>query len=57
MKQIIFLLILILLHNISCRTKEEWKTRAIYQILTDRFTRTSTGICNLRSYFGGNNKG
>ena len=57
MRQIIFLLTLILLQNISCKTKEEWKSRAIYQILTDRFARTSTGTCSLSSYCGGNYKG
>ena len=52
------LIIVILLSAISCKTKEEWKTRAIYQILTDRFARTSdTGFCNLGQYCGGNYRG
>ena len=50
MRQIILLIILILSKEISSRTKEEWKSRSIYQILTDRFARTSTGNCNLYSY-------
>ena len=57
MRQIILLIILILSKEISSRTKEEWKSRSIYQILTDRFARTSTGNCNLYSYCGGNFKG
>ena len=39
-------IIFILLSAIACKSKDEWKTRAIYQILTDRFARTSdTGSC------------
>ena len=55
---------IILLFNISlfpyifCRSLEEWKTRTIYQILTDRFARTSdTGHCNYGIYCGGNYQG
>ena len=52
------LIIFLLLSAISCKSKEEWKTIAIYQILTDRFARTSdTGWCNLSQYCGGNNRG
>jgi pilus assembly protein CpaE len=40
------------------KTKEEWLSRSIYQILTDRFARTSDkGDCNLGSYCGGNYQG
>ena len=50
-----FLLLFILASTISCRTKEEWKSRSIYQIITDRFARTSdTGPCQLTKYCGGN---
>ena len=43
---------------ISCKSKEEWKPRAIYQILTDRFARTSdTGHCDYFKYCGGNYRG
>ena len=52
------LIIFLLLSVISCKSKEEWKARAIYQILTDRFARTSdTGWCNLSQYCGGNYRG
>jgi alpha-amylase len=54
----LLLVFLILTTYISCKTKEEWKTRSIYQILTDRFARTAdTGACNLGQYCGGNIKG
>ena len=57
MKKIMFLSLLIFTY-ISSKSKEEWKTRSIYQILTDRFSRTSnTGICDLYKYCGGNFKG
>jgi alpha-amylase len=43
---------------INSKSKEEWKTRSIYQILTDRFARTSdTGSCTLSQYCGGNYQG
>ena len=52
------LIALLLLSSIYCKSKEEWKTRSIYQILTDRFARTSdTGGCNLSQYCGGNYQG
>ena len=51
-------ILFILLSAIACKSKEEWKTRAIYQILTDRFARTSdTGYCNYGQYCGGNYRG
>ena len=58
MKQIIFIILLVLSTYISCKSKEEWKSRSIYQILTDRFARTSdTGMCNYSNYCGGNYQG
>ena len=58
MKAILLFLSFLLLPIISCKTKEEWKSRAIYQLLTDRFSRTSdTGDCNLSTYCGGNYQG
>ena len=54
----ILLISFILASFITCKTKEEWKSRSIYQILTDRFARTSdTGTCNFSQYCGGNFKG
>ena len=55
---IILIILLCLSSYITCKSKEEWKSRSIYQILTDRFARTSdTGSCNLRTYCGGNYRG
>ena len=51
-------ILFILLSAIARKSKDEWKTRAIYQILTDRFARTSdTGYCNYGQYCGGNYRG
>ena len=51
-------ILFLLISAFSCKNKEEWKTRAIYQILTDRFARTSdTGYCNYARYCGGNYRG
>ena len=57
--RIIFLFILVILSSyIVSKTKEEWKSRSIYQLLTDRFARTSqTGECDLSKYCGGNYQG
>ena len=56
-KKLILLAIicLISLGNILSKTKEEWKTRSIYQIVTDRFSRTNgdSSGCDLRNYCGG----
>ncbi|KAK2960783.1 putative Alpha-amylase [Blattamonas nauphoetae] len=41
------------------RSAQEWKSRIIYQILTDRFDRTDgrNASCNLKNYCGGTFKG
>ena len=58
MRDITFLLFVLLSTYITSKTKDEWKTRSIYQILTDRFARTSsTGSCTLSQYCGGNYQG
>ena len=58
MNHLIIFIILIILNKTFSRTKEEWKTRSIYQILTDRFAFSSNpGYCNLNIYCGGNYKG
>ena len=52
------LIALLLLSAIYCKSKEEWKSRSIYQVLTDRFARSSdTGHCNYSQYCGGNYRG
>lgn len=53
---------LLLLHSsiIDCKSKEEWKSRAIYQIITDRFARSNgdqQGCQDLHKYCGGTFKG
>lgn len=51
---------LVLLIQIASKTKEEWKTRSIYQLLTDRFARSNgdtSGCNNLSKYCGGTFKG
>jgi len=58
MRSITFILIVLLAAYVSSKTKDEWKTRSIYQVLTDRFARTQdTGSCNLGQYCGGNYQG
>ena len=52
------LIALLLLSAIYCKSKEEWKSRSIYQLLTDRFARSSdTGYCTYSQYCGGNYRG
>lgn len=50
---------IISLGSVLSKTKEEWKTRSIYQIVTDRFARTNgdTAGCDLRNYCGGTFQG
>ncbi len=60
MKLILIGLIYILLCiSTSSRTKEEWKTRVIYQLLTDRFAKSDgdTSDCDIRKYCGGTFRG
>eukprot|EP00128_Syssomonas_multiformis_P010739 Colp12_sorted_trinity150504_noHs@17178 len=64
MKQQRAILLLVLLGVISnvalARTAQEFKTRTIYQILTDRFAKTDgsgNGCSNLSTYCGGTFKG
>lgn len=49
----------LLIANAYQKTKEEWKGRIIYQILTDRFARddSSEPNCDLGNYCGGTYKG
>ena len=55
---LILLIILILILNIFCRSKEEWKSRTIYQLLTDRFaSTTNSDTCDITKYCGGNYQG
>ena len=58
MRAITLFIAFLLSTYISGKSKEEWKSRSIYQILTDRFARTSdTGSCNYSQYCGGNYQG
>ena len=57
MKHLLVILFISNIIFITSKTKEEWKSRAIYQILTDRFARTDdfdTSNCDLGNYCGGN---
>ena len=63
MKKSFFIFLIILTVKICLsdhHTKEEWKSRTIYQILTDRFASTDDGITtcsDLSKYCGGTFKG
>ena len=58
MRAITFFIFVLLSTYVTSKSKDEWKTRSIYQILTDRFARTSdTGSCTLSQYCGGNYQG
>ena len=60
MNKLIFFFLAILAFEVSSRTAEEWKSRVIYQIMTDRFSKTEeTDIpcSDLNSYCGGTFKG
>ena len=60
MKVLLTFLWLVLFCQVFTRTAEEWKSRVIYQIITDRFAQTDgdTSPClNLRKYCGGTFKG
>lgn len=54
------LLLMLLTQYIVCGSTDEWKSRTIYQVLTDRFARSdgSTSACqNLSNYCGGSYRG
>lgn len=53
------LVLLVLVGPCASRSAEEWKSRTIYQLLTDRFARTSgsDGCGNLGYYCGGTYRG
>ena len=59
----IFLYIIIItINTLSCKqhSKEEWKSRSIYELLTDRFARDGEDTkidCDLSNYCGGTFKG
>jgi alpha-amylase len=54
-----FIILCLFIIEAFSKTKDEWKSRTVYQLLTDRFA-TSTGkssTCNLSNYCGGDYKG
>eukprot|EP00826_Nyctotherus_ovalis_P038421 TRINITY_DN359_c0_g1_i12.p1 TRINITY_DN359_c0_g1~~TRINITY_DN359_c0_g1_i12.p1 ORF type:complete len:271 (-),score=41.57 TRINITY_DN359_c0_g1_i12:71-883(-) len=56
----LFAIMLLLTPLILAKTKEEWKTRTVYQLLTDRFYRDNddrSSCGNLRKHCGGTFKG
>jgi len=58
-KVLLFTVFFILISRFSTKNKNEWKTRSIYQVLTDRFARSNgdTSGCDLSQYCGGTFKG
>ena len=54
-----YFVLLILLYNVLLHTKEEWATRNIYQLMTDRFGAEGPlpHCLNLNDYCGGTFKG
>jgi len=62
-RQQLFLLTIsfLIASTVYCKTKAEWKSRIIYQVLTDRYSRTDggTGGCDIaaNNYCGGTFKG
>ena len=59
MKVLNILLLCVIVSFSLEKTKEEWKSRSIYQLLTDRFAvgDGSKPSCDLSKYCGGNFKG
>ena len=57
--KITLLITTILLLEIQSKSKEEWKTRSIYQLLTDRFARSNgdNSGCDIHNYCGGTFQG
>ena len=56
---LIVVIVLICFLSISAHTASEWKSRTIYQLLTDRFAYVGSGqaCSNLGNYCGGNYQG
>lgn len=53
---VVFLVVVSLAHFIGCtHTPDEWKSRVIYQLLTDRFARLDnpSSSCCVENYCGG----
>ena len=50
---------LLLATSVSAGSTADWKKRTVYQLLTDRFWRSSgdTSLCDLHNYCGGDHKG
>ena len=60
MRNITLLTIVLALAFVSPKSRDEWKTRAIYQIITDRFARSdslSDVNCDYSNYCGGSFQG
>jgi alpha-amylase len=53
------ILVIMLFTTVLTKSKEEWKTRIIYQLLTDRFARTNgdSSGCDVHNYCGGSFRG
>lgn len=60
LKKVFLIAFFCTIHFSLQKTKEEWKSRSIYQLMTDRFARSSdseTSECNLSNYCGGTYQG
>ena len=60
MKLGVFFFLLFIISTFAGHSKEEWKSRTVYQVLTDRFARTDGGkqpCNNLGNYCGGTYRG
>lgn len=53
------IIILSLFSLVLSKTKDEWTTRTVYQLLTDRYasSKGASGSCDLGNYCGGDFKG
>jgi alpha-amylase len=54
-----FLIVLLFITKIASKSKQEWKSRVIYQLLTDRFARSNGdgSGCDIHNYCGGTYRG
>ena len=53
--RLLFLAVVVV--GVSGHTKDEWRSRTIYQVLTDRFAGPDSNSCDLSNYCGGSFKG
>ena len=54
---ILFILLNLVSVVVSSHTKDEWQSRTIYQVLTDRYAGPDSNSCDLSNYCGGTFRG